>query len=398
MKLLPYSSLLLLLSTGTHGYLITPKDHSNKVATTSFQDRLETAYEEWCETYSDEIEEASRQQIFMQNYWQAEQSLEGKESKMNEYADMTVEEYQHFQDMKGMYCVTSVSTKQKKTKTSRLQFISKLQLLGNKSSDDRKKKLLLSSDHLESFSKQTMRTSEDSTSLHFLKPPPEPPKWMQTISDIYMDMGVAVSQLQAYQESQVYKFQEQEIPVIGVLEDDEASGKETATKNEYLFQKKLFKARLYYEHKEKKQQKVKEKEKNEYKLRRALLKTRLNRETQKRKMIVAAKAFSFPSLVQSWSSTPKDPRAIAAMEVYDNAIKDSISRDDWHGAAIASDVAGEHLLKFSCGKTANEYFEQSRFYKQKANMPDEALEREIARQIFDTNEFERQRPSSSVGP
>jgi pyruvate/2-oxoglutarate dehydrogenase complex dihydrolipoamide acyltransferase (E2) component len=68
-----------------------------------FNDRLRKAYEEWSETYGDNIDE-SRMEIFSYHYVMAENYFQetGNRIRLNEYADLTAVEFQRLKEMGGM--------------------------------------------------------------------------------------------------------------------------------------------------------------------------------------------------------------------------------------------------------------------------------------------------------
>ena len=114
MKLYNLLLTLLVFARTTNGYLtnknafdlslpkfvLTNYDMSND----KFQNRLASAYEDWCCTYKDGIGEESKMQVFAYHFFQAESytNMTGLPCVLNEYADMTAAEYRHFQEIQGM--------------------------------------------------------------------------------------------------------------------------------------------------------------------------------------------------------------------------------------------------------------------------------------------------------
>jgi hypothetical protein len=77
------------------------------------EDVVDQAYHEWCQKYKVKVVDDTRKQIFAFHYWQS--SLAEGNVQLNEYADMTLAEYQHFQSMHGMYDTgSSTGTKNSK--------------------------------------------------------------------------------------------------------------------------------------------------------------------------------------------------------------------------------------------------------------------------------------------
>ena len=68
-----------------------------------FNEKLKRAYDEWCETYGDSIDE-SRMEIFSYHFVMAENYFKetGNRIKLNEYADLTAVEFQRLKEMGGM--------------------------------------------------------------------------------------------------------------------------------------------------------------------------------------------------------------------------------------------------------------------------------------------------------
>ena len=83
--------------------LLKANDQSESYDYNGFNDRLRKAYDEWCETYGDSIDE-SRMEIFSYHFVMAENYFKetGNRIKLNEYADLTAVEFQRLKEMGGM--------------------------------------------------------------------------------------------------------------------------------------------------------------------------------------------------------------------------------------------------------------------------------------------------------
>jgi hypothetical protein len=421
MKLFPILFSALTILSPANGYLMPKFVISNLEHVGEFHDRLDQAYQEWCDTYQTEPDE-SRRKIFACNFFQAESytNKTGGPLQLNEFADRTAAEYNRFQEMQETVPVEEVEVT-----TSNMNSLACLGSLSTKVGPV---------DRIDECNSQQVHRRPDETFINDNIGPQdcyEPSQikqqkseLLQSMSEIRLEMEQAlITKIQTWEDSfqqtpsnarretelettKIYRKQ----ATLGPPETDRTSkSNKNKIDQSYVFQRNILQARLKVDH----ASRLRTKKFQKYAFHRNLLEVRLKRKrrdktmselTNQMDLLVSTTTKHLNKLAQemmparslkktavkaprrkyevhrqllkvsrakkqlerqaetvrfTWLYQPRDYSAVdanvsAALQVYDAAIRTALEEKDWHGAAVACDLAGEHVLQLDDSSNALE--------------------------------------------